>query len=157
MQHITRLQCYDVMIGRDLFHSFRKFGRTLKENLDQMLISSQAVCSLMHWRDTRGRCSSNWTSLTTLSALMLRAGVKFVFTLHSKMLCCNTWTIVLDSIWAASPLHPSACVLYLSAQYRLPPLLIFLEHSSQGKSKLRVAVRPFSLIQCQVFEGVCSI
>lgn len=138
-------------------YSFRKFGRTLKGSFDRMRISWQAACWLMHWRGTRGLSSSSWRSLTALSALMLRVAAKFASTLHFKMLCCSTWTVASGSTWAASPLPPSAFALYLSAQYRLPPPLIFLERSSQGAFNLCVIqCTPLPLIRRQVLEGFGS-
>jgi hypothetical protein len=79
-----------------------------------------------------------------LSALMLHEAAKLVFTLHFKMPCCSTWTVVLASTWAASPLPPSAFAPYLSAHYRLPLPLIFFERSSQGALNLH-ARAPFFL------------
>ena len=79
-----------------------------------------------------------------LSALMLHEAAKLVFTLHFKMPCCSTWTVVLASTWAASPLPPSAFAPYLSAHYRQPLPLIFCERSSQGALNLH-ARAPFFL------------
>jgi hypothetical protein len=155
------LMVFDLVLCETALHFFdfcRKFDLTLKKHNDRLPISLQAAFLPMLCRGTHGQFRSNWPSSITLSALLLLGAAKLVFMQRFKVLCYNTWTTVLDSIWAVSPLPPSACALCPSAQCLLSLPEIFLERSFQGALWSWVAASSAcQSLNLQVFERFSSI